>query len=178
MADYKLPSSSAFISLATEERLAIIRHLFERSAALEGLILPALSRVTSYGELIAHSREVLLNLASESENDLTKREILLDILAAHPRLGARKIDSAHSVAEQASLQGEAEALAALNKEYEEKFPGLRYVVFVNGRPRDVIMANMRTRIVRGDYELETVEAANAMCDIALDRAKKLGAKLV
>ncbi|KAK9370139.1 oxo-4-hydroxy-4-carboxy-5-ureidoimidazoline decarboxylase [Lipomyces kononenkoae] len=177
MADYELPAPSAFASITTEERLTIIRHLFERSRALESLLMPALSCVTSYGELISHSRELLLNLASESQNDPTKREVLLDILAAHPRLGARKIDSAHSVAEQASLQGEAEALAALNKEYEQKFPDLRYVVFVNGRPRDVIMANMRARIVRGDYELEKIEAANAMCDIALDRAKKLGAKL-
>ncbi|KAJ8103953.1 Oxo-4-hydroxy-4-carboxy-5-ureidoimidazoline decarboxylase [Lipomyces tetrasporus] len=174
-ADYKLPGPSAFPSLSEEERTTVIRHLFERSPTLESLILPEFSTVISYGELIAHSRALLLNLASESRSDQEKRNVLLEILAAHPRLGAGKIDSAHSVAEQASLQGEAETLAALNKEYEEQFPGLRYVVFVNGRTRDVIMANMRERIRRGQYELEKIEGANAMCDIAIDRARKLGA---
>ncbi|KAK9349402.1 Oxo-4-hydroxy-4-carboxy-5-ureidoimidazoline decarboxylase [Lipomyces starkeyi] len=177
MADYELPPPSAFPSLSKEDRITIITHLFERSPALESLILPGFLSVTSYDELVAYSRALLLKLASESQKDPRKREVLLEILAAHPRLGARKIDSAHSVAEQASLQGEAEALAALNKEYEEKFPGLRYVVFVNGRPRDVIMANMRSRITRGEYELEKIETVNAMCDIAIDRAKKLGAAL-
>ncbi|KAK9362837.1 Oxo-4-hydroxy-4-carboxy-5-ureidoimidazoline decarboxylase [Lipomyces starkeyi] len=177
MADYELPPPSAFPSLSKEDRITIITHLFERSPALESLILPGFLSMTSYGELVAYSRALLLKLASESQKDPRKREVLLEILAAHPRLGARKIDSAHSVAEQASLHEEAEALAALNKEYEEKFPGLRYVVFVNGRPRDVIMANMRSRITRGEYELENIEAVNAMCDIAIDRAKKLGAEL-
>ncbi|KAK9488620.1 Oxo-4-hydroxy-4-carboxy-5-ureidoimidazoline decarboxylase [Lipomyces starkeyi] len=177
MADYELPPPSAFPSLSKEDRITIITHLFERSPALESLILSVFVSVTSYGKLVAYSRALLLKLSSESQKDPRKREVLMEILAAHPRLGARKIDSAHSVAEQASLQGEAEALAVLNKEYEEKFPGLRYVVYVNGRSRDVIMANMRSRITRGEYELEKIEAVNAMCDIAIDRAKKLGGAL-
>jgi 2-oxo-4-hydroxy-4-carboxy--5-ureidoimidazoline (OHCU) decarboxylase len=49
-------------------------------------------------------------------------------------------------------------LAKLNGEYEDKFPGLRYVVFVNGRPRPVIMENMRARIARGDIKAERAEA--------------------
>lgn len=66
---------------------------------------------------------------------------------------------------------------ALNDKYETTFPGLRYVVFVNGRSREVIMNNMTERINRNDIVAERKEAFNAMCDIALDRAKKLGAKL-
>ena len=34
-------------------------------------------------------------------------------------------------------------LARLNEAYEAKFPGLRFVVFVNGRGRGEIMAIMR-----------------------------------
>ena len=45
-------------------------------------------------------------------------------------------------------------LARLNEAYEAKFPGLRFVVFVNGRGRGEIMAIMRERIERGDWEAE------------------------
>jgi propanediol utilization protein len=48
-------------------------------------------------------------------------------------------------------------------------------VFVNGRPRPVIMEDMRSRIDRGDIKAERQVAIQAMCDIALDRASKLQA---
>ena len=62
----------------------------------------------------------------------------------------------------------------LNEEYEKHFPGLRYVVFVNGRSRDVVMRDMRERIDGGTMESEVRLASEAMCDIAVDRAIKLG----
>ncbi|PGH19428.1 hypothetical protein AJ80_03928 [Polytolypa hystricis UAMH7299] len=68
-------------------------------------------------------------------------------------------------------------LRRLNAVYEERFPGLRYVVFVNGRGRNAIIADIRHRIERGDTDLETEEIINAMCDIAIDRARKLGAQV-
>jgi 2-oxo-4-hydroxy-4-carboxy--5-ureidoimidazoline (OHCU) decarboxylase len=73
------------------------------------------------------------------------------------------------------LGGEEERakLAKLNEEYEARFPGLRYVVFVNGRSREVIMEDMRRRIERGTQEDEVWAASEAMCDIAIDRATKL-----
>lgn len=40
-------------------------------------------------------------------------------------------------------------MAGLNAAYEAKFPGLRYVVFVNGRGRKEIMKDMRARIENG-----------------------------
>ena len=46
----------------------------------------------------------------------------------------------------------------LNDEYEEKFPGLRYVVFVNGRSRSVIMDDMRQRIASSDIKTEQTAA--------------------
>jgi len=75
------------------------------------------------------------------------------------------------------LQGGEEVvaeLARLNEAYEAKFPGLRFVVFVNGRGRGEIMTIMRERIERGDWEAERDGAIEAMCEIAIDRAAKLG----
>ncbi|CAO2655165.1 Nn.00g102290.m01.CDS01 [Neocucurbitaria sp. VM-36] len=112
--------------------------------------------------------------ASDDPADVEK---LSEILCSHPRLGEKKVDSEQSRKEQAQLQTggeeEKEMLGKLNSEYEEKFPGLRYVVFVNGRPRPAIMENMRARIDRGDIKAERQEAIQAMCDIAADRASKL-----
>lgn len=167
--------------------------LFEPSPAIHDSLLP-IARTpgfSSYPEFIDACHSRLLALAEYSSPD-EPDPVLLSILGSHPRLGQKKVDSEQSAAEQANLQGEGEELAKLNQEYEEKFPGLRYVVFVNGRGRPEIMENMRERISRGDFDKE-VEAAlqvcahdllhsqavtdphQAMCDIAKDRAKKLGA---
>ena len=86
---------------------------------------------------------------------------LHDILGSHPRLGAKKVESAQSQAEQAQLQGsgeEAGQLSALNEEYEKKFRGLRYVVFVNGRSRAVVMDDMKQRITDSDTKTEQAAA--------------------
>lgn len=97
------------------------------------------------------------------------------ILNCHPRLGATKVESPHSQNEQRSLVSdptETKLLRDLNQEYEKTFPGLRYVVFVNGRPRSEIMANMRDRIQRADMDAERREGIDAMCQIARDRLSK------
>ncbi|KAI1174128.1 Oxo-4-hydroxy-4-carboxy-5-ureidoimidazoline decarboxylase [Nemania sp. FL0916] len=136
---------------------------------------------TSYDSLIQHIGTLLHQLTISSSSPSSPpaaREKLHSILGSHPRLGAKKVDSAQSRAEQAQLNAggasdEAERLAALNREYEARFPGLRYVVFVNGRSRDVVMEDMRRRIDRGDIRAEEREGVQAMIDIALDRAGKL-----
>lgn len=63
--------------------------------------------------------------------------------------------------------------AALNAMYEQKFPGLRFVTFVNARPRDVIAVELKSRVERGDIAAERIAAIEAMCAIANDRASKL-----
>lgn len=50
-------------------------------------------------------------------------------------------------------------------------------MFVNGRSRDVIMQDMKDRIENGTKEGEVRKACEAMCDIALDRVKKLGGQV-
>ncbi|KAI5850895.1 Oxo-4-hydroxy-4-carboxy-5-ureidoimidazoline decarboxylase [Tricharina praecox] len=133
-------------------------------------ISPSPAEFLTYADLIEWTTSQILSLRRDDPR-------LLEILASHPRLGEKKVDSEVSRKEQASLSGgdkedEGVRLSALNKRYEETFPGLRFVVFVNSRSRDEVMADMVARIERGDIELEKVEAITAMRDIALDRAAK------
>ncbi|EXJ55703.1 hypothetical protein A1O7_08632 [Cladophialophora yegresii CBS 114405] len=173
-----LPPISTLPSLDTEERARVLDLLFEPCTQLHTLSVSLLHEhgFSSYSDLIDAVGKQLENLhRSDLESD---RKWLEAILSAHPRLGEKKVDSEQSRKEQAQLnQGgaadEAEKLAELNRKYEDKFPGLRYVVFVNGRSRPVIMEDMQKRIDRGDIQLEKQEAIQAMVDIAKDRAKKL-----
>ncbi|KAJ4990119.1 OHCU decarboxylase [Stagonosporopsis vannaccii] len=174
-----LPPVSTLPHATDTQLTTVLDLLFEPSPPLNALTLPVLRSTTfpSYQVLITAVNAQLKALASsDSPADVEK---LSEILCSHPRLGEKKVDSEQSRKEQAQLQQgaeeEKEKLASLNREYEEKFPGLRYVVFVNGRPRPVIMENMRSRIDRGDVKAERQEAIQAMCDIALDRATKLQA---
>lgn len=158
-----LPDVTTLASLPEATLTAVLDLLFEPSDELHALAIPTLQSITftTYPELIDTLRDQLLSIAKTVHPDPAGRRPLLSILGSHPRLGAKKVDSAQSAAEQASLgSGEAERLAALNDEYEAKFPGLGYVVFVNGRSRDVIMEDMRRRIDRGDSAAEEREAIN------------------
>lgn len=173
-----LPPIKSLHNLPENVQCEVLTQLFEKCPTLETLILGIISQgnYSSYEELIDLIHNKLQHLLSSNQNDSR----VYDIIAAHPRLGAKKADitSSHSASEQASLQQqseeEAKQLKDLNDLYEKTFPGLRYVVFVNGRPRSEIMENMKMRIDRNDASLEKYEAFNAMCKIAIDRAKKLG----
>ncbi|KAF1957791.1 hypothetical protein CC80DRAFT_491152 [Byssothecium circinans] len=172
-----LPPIETLSHLPDPELTKVLDLLFEPSPPLHALSLPVLRSTTfpTYPVLITAINTQLSALSSSPNSSDTAK--LSEILCSHPRLGEKKVESAQSRAEQAQLQKggeeEKEKLARLNEEYEERFPGLRYVVFVNGRERPVIMENMRARIDRGDIEAERLEAIQAMCDIATDRAAKL-----
>lgn len=134
MTSPQLPPISSLSHLPDSDLVQVLDLLFEPSPPLQELTLPILKSTVfpSYEILIAAVDAQLSALASsDSPSDIEK---LSSILCAHPRLGEKKVDSAQSRAEQAQLQAggaEAEAekkeLEGLNKEYEEKFPGLRYV---------------------------------------------------
>jgi hypothetical protein len=131
MSRYFLPPITVVPALIITERAAILDALFEPCTALHALSLEHLQTktFTSYNDLIAFVGKQLTDL---SQSTLASDVDWLDkILAAHPRLGEKKVDSAQSAAEQAQLntggQEEAEQLSALNQEYEAAFPGLRYV---------------------------------------------------
>jgi 2-oxo-4-hydroxy-4-carboxy-5-ureidoimidazoline decarboxylase len=107
----------------------------------------------------------------------------VELIDAHPRLGAPPASvSAMSFVEQgydreeaANLASEAarerESVAAeldrLNREYEGTF-GFRYCVFVAGRPRSELIADMAASLdAQRDAELH--RAIDAVIDIAADR---------
>lgn len=180
-----LPRLSALPTLPAAQRARILDLLFEPSTALHTLALPLLSPSSattfapasplahasfpSYAALVAAVGRELAALAESPSTSDT--EWLHTILASHPRLGEERVESVLSRMEQGAMEeaskggegggdgGEGrEELARLNREYEEKFPGLRYVVFVDGRSRQVIMEDMRRRIERGDVKAERLEA--------------------
>ena len=131
MSNFHLPPISSIPTLTTTERAAILDMLFEPCTALHTLSVEHLHEETfeSYNALIASIGKQLTELQHSISTSDT--EWLDKILAAHPRLGEKKVDSAQSRGEQAGLntdgEEETEQLRELNKEYEEKFPGLRYV---------------------------------------------------
>ncbi|EHK20623.1 uncharacterized protein TRIVIDRAFT_58869 [Trichoderma virens Gv29-8] len=170
----RLPPIALLHSYSDLAQTEVLDLLFEPSPAIHATLLPVIRTAvySSYPDLIDVCQIKLLSLAAKSA-ETEPHPVLLSVLGSHPRLGEKNIESAQSVAEQANLQGESEELAALNREYEEAFPGLRYVVFVNGRERPEIMQDMRARIERSDYSREVDGALQAMCDIAKDRASKL-----
>ena len=158
MSSPQLPPVENFQGLALAEKLQTLDLLFEPSLALHSLVANSLAAasISSYLDLVSLVRDATSALLDDPAPQ--SQATLCAILGSHPRLGARNIESAQSAAEQARLQQGHEAeraqLASLNDEYEDRFRGLRYVVFVNGRGRDEIMDDMRARIERGDIEVE------------------------
>lgn len=126
-----LPPVSTLPHASDTELQTALDLLFEPSPPLHALTLPILRSTTfpSYDVLITAVNAQLTALAaSDRTEDVTK---LSEILCSHPRLGEKKVDSEQSRKEQAQLQQgveeEKQKLADLNKEYEDAFPGLRYV---------------------------------------------------
>ena len=192
------------LSAATDDDTlkSILDTLFEPSPELHALSIPSIRDELSkpshgnsftYATLIEHIGALLLTLTSSPSSSTSPSQpshnpTLYAILGSHPRLGAKKVTSAQSRAEQEQLNNstnpspattpsQTDDLALLNAEYEARFPGLRYVVFVNGRGREAIAEDARTRIARGDVVAEEREIVRAMVDIARDRAGKLGVVL-
>ncbi|KAF2416268.1 hypothetical protein EJ08DRAFT_600641 [Tothia fuscella] len=178
-----LPEIPNLPSLSTQERASILDLLFEPSTSLHTLSLPVtIEKYSTYDDLII---AIGMQLSALAESTSTSDKTWLEsILSAHPRLGEKTVDSELSRIEQKAMdtasggndagkEEEAKTLQALNEQYEKAFPGLRYVVFVNGRPRPVIFEDMQKRITRGDIAAERTEAIKAMCEIASDRARRL-----
>ncbi|KAK3301783.1 Oxo-4-hydroxy-4-carboxy-5-ureidoimidazoline decarboxylase [Chaetomium strumarium] len=193
-----LPPITTLPTLPDSALTSTLDLLFEPSPALHALALPTLRArpYPSYNDLIMALSVQLMDLASSSaaaasaagadtegegeggEGEKEKRRLLHSILGSHPRLGEKKeVLSGLSSAEQRHLNQESdpegEVLARLNREYEAKYPGLRFVTWVRGRGREEVMDEMRRRIGRRDFAGEERESIKAMCQIAADRARKL-----
>jgi len=130
-----LPALASLPSLPQETQLRVLDTLFEPSPELHQLMLPVLANqsFSSYASLIDAVGGRMSALSAD--NSPTDRNVLFGILGSHPRLGRPAANPEHlselSKKEQAQLQvgaeEQAEQLRALNAEYEERFPGLRFV---------------------------------------------------
>lgn len=186
-----LPDYSCFVeSDNLTEQTKVIDDLFEPSYSIlrftlrDGMFMQnAKLHAKNYAEFIELIRSRLLNICNNTEQiGPSSRDVdhLADIVGAHPRLGesAKKL-SASSKKEQQKLQNNndpieiREMIAKLNNAYEKKYPGLRFVVFVNGRSRPQIIRDMQRRIESGNSWFEEARIAiNELCDIAQDRVSK------
>lgn len=168
-----IPPISTLKTATFAEVTAVISQLFEPTSALSSLIYENIIMshesstkptiiFNSYDELIEQVRKQLLSLEIPKDSSQLDPAIA-NIIGAHPRLGSKKVDSPQSQAEQASLRKNEQLLEKvreLNILYEKTFPGLRYVVFVNGRPLPEIIENLTSRIARNNFEYECKEAFN------------------
>lgn len=123
-----LPAVSTLSSLTVEERATVLSHLFEPCQTLNELVVDDLGQkiFDSYNKVIEHVRSLLPSVQASGSHSVTER-----LLAAHPRLGAKRVESEHSKMEQASLAGsqaELEKLKQLNDEYEMRFQSIRLPV--------------------------------------------------
>ena len=72
----------------------------------------------------------------------------LELINAHPRLGARDRLSEASRREQGAAADSVDReLAELNAEYEQRF-GFRYLVYVSGRPRATLLPDFQAALER------------------------------
>lgn len=132
-----LPPISTLSSLPIEQQLQVLDTLFEPSPALHTLMTPVLANqsFSSYDSLIdaVGGRMSALSAANSPQD----RDVLYGILGSHPRLGASSAAAQAQLSElsrreqaninQEAAEEQAAKLGALNREYEEKYPGLRYV---------------------------------------------------
>ena len=138
--------------------------------------LPRQLSVVELAELFEGETRLVERLA-ELEDPLTRADDVLatlteeekiEALDAHPAIGAKKL-STRSAVEQGTDSDPAilSELAYLNQIYLEKF-GFRFVVFVDGRPKRVILEVLRDRIGNTrEQELDT--GCRELAAIARDR---------
>ena len=109
-----------------------------------------------------------LGRADEVIADLDEAD-KLEALAAHPAIGQQTGLSTRSAVEQGGYVDPCVLveLAALNASYEKRF-GFRFVVFVDGRPKDEIVPVLHERLRRSrEEELDT--GCRELVAIARDR---------
>ncbi|WP_375430838.1 2-oxo-4-hydroxy-4-carboxy-5-ureidoimidazoline decarboxylase [uncultured Friedmanniella sp.] len=120
----------------------------------------------------------LTDAAAAAANPLTPEEVD-QALSHHPRIGERPVGTgtapAFSRAEQAASASTdtdlAEALAAGNRAYEERF-GRVFLIRAAGRSRPEILAELQRRLELDD-ETEIAIVASELRDIALRRIPQL-----
>ena len=160
------PSFGTLEAASTRDFVAAVGPLFEDAPTYLSLLAAARPFGTWDGLFAA--AEAIASSAAET--------VQVELLAAHPRIGAPPGSvSSLSYREQGYDQEQQEAIAALgplNAAYEARF-GFRYVVFVAGRPRSVIVA-LLTQALDGDRDAERQRGLQDVVAIARARATDLG----
>ncbi|BGP21752.1 OHCU decarboxylase protein [Rhodotorula toruloides] len=130
----------------------VLEQLLEPSPPLSSLLapqlherissLPASSKPKSYSDLLDLAAQIVCEWDVEDQ---------AAFLAAHPRIGETKNLSEASKGEQAPQAGQQatpaqvlKRLQVLNSLYEDAFPGLRFITFVNGRSRAEIVPELES----------------------------------
>ena len=119
--------------------------------------------------LLHRARELALAMPEEEQ---------VALLAAHPRIGAPPASvSEASFREQGYDRGAgaidlSHRLQRLNDLYEGRF-GFRYVVFVNGRPREEIASLLEAGLASGQRDDEKTRGLEDVVAIAADRLKRI-----
>jgi OHCU decarboxylase len=163
-----LPSIHDLNKFDNNEFIKTIHLLFEPAPPLVNYLLQS-RPFTSYMHLIDKADQIISTLTNEDK---------IIVVNAHPRIGApSETLSALSAKEQGvpvdgNLKLVLEQLARLNQEYEDRF-GFKFVVFVNGRSRDVIVDVLKQRL-GNEREQELATGLRDMILIARDRLNKLG----
>jgi 2-oxo-4-hydroxy-4-carboxy--5-ureidoimidazoline (OHCU) decarboxylase len=124
--------------------------LFEPSPALFEFLVPSVIATISNPDshIPQPTLNALIDIGIRELNDWPHGR-QASFLGGHPRIGEVKGLSALSASEQAAHATPPEVLARLlelNEEYERRYPGLRYITFVNGRSRKMIMVEMEDKL--------------------------------
>lgn len=124
--------------------------------------------------------ERLVEAAFEVAHGMPEEE-RVELVEAHPRIGAPPEEVSDASYEEQGYQAESpedtetarayEELAMLNQVYEERF-GFRYVVFVAGRPKSEIVPLLE-HALRNERDAELRRAVDDAIYIAGDRLRKL-----
>ncbi|KAJ7173758.1 Oxo-4-hydroxy-4-carboxy-5-ureidoimidazoline decarboxylase [Mycena filopes] len=125
----------------------ILSTLLEPSDILLSTLVPAfVASLASGTRFVSYTALIDAAIAQVSTWDLPLRA---QFIAGHPRIGETKNLSALSAKEQGATPAVAPTppevlsrLAHLNACYERRYPGLRYITFVNGRSRAAIAQEM------------------------------------
>ncbi|KAF8159593.1 Oxo-4-hydroxy-4-carboxy-5-ureidoimidazoline decarboxylase [Crassisporium funariophilum] len=133
------------VSGADSALAVTLETLFEHSPILVNTLEPQLNAVLKSSPPISYAHLIDLALVQIANWDILAQS---EFISGHPRIGERKNLSKLSANEQGAY-GESltppqvlARLAHLNACYEAKYPGLRYITFVNGRSRAAIAEEM------------------------------------
>ncbi|XBW37458.1 hypothetical protein QEN19_003040 [Hanseniaspora menglaensis] len=174
-----LVEQTEIFDLLFEHTDALIKHTLKDASGKFNL-----SEIQNYSDLIEKVRNTLLYIAQTSSCDKEQKDDLSNIIEAHPKLGVPKETqgelSVFSKSEQKNMSSSdssdenKQILIDLNNQYEDKYEGLRFVCFVNGRNQAQIIHEIKDIINSGNtWSEECIRSINAMCDIALDRLRKV-----